>query len=382
MKKLILPILGLLILVAGCSEESTQQPAEVNDEVTEQMPEETEEPDETESAPENEQAEDEMSKEWTVLAENLVIPWSIEKKEDVFYISERDGAIAKIEDGAVERQDVQLEQELSLEQEAGLLGFVLDPDFDENQQAIAYYTYAGNMGPTNRIVRLQLAENVWIEVETLLDEIPSGAFHHGGRLAIGPDEKLYATAGDAANPDFSQDLDSLAGKILRLNLDGSIPEDNPDADSYIYSYGHRNAQGLTWLDDGTMYATEHGNQANDEINLIEAGENYGWPIIEGTEEASDMQTPIFTSGFNETWAPSGMANQGTSLYVAALRGNAVLEFDLENDEIKEHFTEYGRIRDVYVEDDFLYFITNNTDGRGDPAENDDRLIRIGLSELE
>lgn len=351
MKNLMLALIGLLMFLGGCANRE-------------------------------EQADDEQSIEETVLAENLEIPWSIEKAEDVFYVTEREGTIVKVENGEVEQQEVELEQTISSEAEAGILGFVLDSDFPINQQAFAYYTYEGESGPTNRIIQLQLTENTWIETAVLLDEIPSGNVHHGGRLAIGPDDKLYATTGDAAIPELAQDLDSLSGKILRMNLDGSIPEDNPFKNSYIYSYGHRNPQGLTWLDDGTMYASEHGNQANDEINLIEASENYGWPVIEGTEETEDMRAPVFTSGENDTWAPSGMANKEETLYVAALRGQAILIFDLETGEMEKSLTHYGRIRDIYIEDEFLYFITNNTDGRGDPSNTDDRLIRVELTQIE
>lgn len=318
----------------------------------------------------------------TVVASELKIPWSIEITEEVIYLSERFGSIVRIENGEQSRQDIELDQELSTAQEAGLLGFVLDPDFNENQEAIAYYTYEGNSGPTNRIVRLHLEDEIWTETDLLLDEIPSGPIHHGGRLAIGIDEKLYMTTGDAAEPELAQDPQSLAGNILRMALDGSIPEDNQSPDSYIFSYGHRNAQGLTWIEDGTIYASEHGNQANDEVNQIEGGYNYGWPIIEGTEEQDDLVTPIFTSGEGTTWAPSGMDASGSTLYVAALRGKAVLAFDLETNEERKVITGYGRIRDVHIANGFLYFITNNTDGRGEPLADDDQLYRVGLEEIE
>ncbi len=316
------------------------------------------------------------------LSANLKIPWNIAKEEETFYITEREGAIVKIEDGETERQAVAFEQVISEEAETGLLGFVLTPDFSISQQAIAYYTYKGEAGPENRIVRLEMTGDTWIEREVLLDNIPSGPIHHGGRLAIGPDEKLYATTGDAATPELAQDLDSLAGKILRLNLDGTIPEDNPFEASYIYSHGHRNPQGLTWTKDGKMFASEHGNQANDEINGIEPGKNYGWPEIEGLEEAENMQVPAYTSGTEETWAPSGMDAYNEKLYVATLRGNAIIEIHLKSNKTRQLFTDYGRIRDIYIEEDTLYFITNNTDGRGEPIESDDRLMQVDLAEFE
>lgn len=313
------------------------------------------------------------------LARNLDVPWSIQKHEDVFYISERPGNIVRIAGSKLERQTVHLSEDLSGGSEAGLLGFILDPNFEENNEAFAYYTYLKAKGAFNRIVKLRLENNEWAEVEILLDQLPAGNYHDGGRLAIGPDNKLYATVGDAYNLNEVQELDSLNGKILRLNLDGTIPEDNPYENSYIFSYGHRNPQGLVWTPDGTMYASEHGNNANDEINIIEAGKNYGWPLIEGTEEQDSMEGPLFTSGSDETWAPSGMDEWNNHLYVAALRGNAILEFDLENQTVHSFIEDYGRIRDVLIVGDALFFITNNLDGRGDGSSDDDKLYRVELN---
>lgn len=358
-------LIGILFLI-GCTandeQDSSNDPAPSNDSDNTQQ--------EEVSMPEN----------MEVIAGNLDIPWSIEKQGDTFYITERPGSIVKLEEGEVERQSVELEQEVSTAQEAGLLGFVLAPDFSESNQAYAYYTYENSEGQFNRIVTLQLEDNIWKEDRLLLDQIPSGTYHHGGRLKIGPDEKLYATTGDATNRDIAQDLDSLGGKILRLNLDGSIPDDNPFPDSYVYSYGHRNSQGIAWSPDGTMYASEHGDNANDEINVIEAGQNYGWPIIEGEQEQEDMISPLFTSGNEQTWAPSGMAYDNEKLYVAALGGTSVLEFDLETNEQRELVTNLGRIRDVFIEDDYIYFTSNNQDGRGNPQESDDRLYRMPLAD--
>lgn len=325
------------------------------------------------------QEQDEMGIE--VVADNLEVPWTIEAFEESLYLTERPGNILTITNGVIDRQNLELEEDISSASEAGLLGFVLSPDFSETSEAFAYYTYETGENRFNRIVRLVLEDNTWRESQVLLDQIPSGSVHHGGRLKIGPDDRLYATTGDAAIPELAQDLDSLGGKTLRLNLDGSIPEDNPFTDSYVYSYGHRNAQGLTWGADETLYSSEHGDRANDEINVIESGENYGWPVIEGEEEHEGLVSPLFTSGQDNTWAPSGMAYHDNTLYVSALRGNVVLEFDLETNEERELFTEFGRIRDIYIDGDYLYFISNNTDGRGDPAEDDDKLYRVLLSEI-
>ena len=325
-----------------------------------------------------EEEQDQIIVEPEVVAEDLETPWSIQKEGETFFLTERLGTIMRIEQGETVRQDVELEQELSTVPEAGLLGFVLNPDFSQNNLAFAYYTYEDSSGPLNRIVTLHLNENVWQEESVLIDGIPGGSYHHGGRLEIGPDDLLYATTGDATVPELAQDPDSLGGKILRMNRDGSVPADNPFPDSHVYSYGHRNPQGLAWSSEGTLYSSEHGNRANDEINLIEAGQNYGWPIIEGNQEQEDMVSPLFTSGGANTWAPSGMDYYDGRIYVAGLRGRAVFEFDLETDEQSEAVSGFGRIRDVLIEDDILYFISNNTDGRGNPKENDDKLYRLSV----
>lgn len=173
--------------------------------VDEQTPDPTEEVEEVEEAQEAENTNEaeEVITDLTVLAENLEVPWSIGKANDVFYVTERPGTIVKIENGEVNRQNVELDNEVSNEAEAGLLGFTLNPDSNDTQEAFAYYTYNGSEGPTNRIIRLELEGDQWVENQVLLDDVPSGAIHHGGRLAIGQDDKLYATTGDAANPVFS-----------------------------------------------------------------------------------------------------------------------------------------------------------------------------------
>jgi glucose/arabinose dehydrogenase len=317
----------------------------------------------------------------TVLADNLRVPWSIQKINDTFYLSERPGSIVKIENGSKVRQRVELQKPLSSEAEAGLLGFVLDPNFAQNNQAFAYYTYDENGNPFNRVIVLTLEGDVWRETKLLLDRIPSGPVHHGGRIKIGPDNKLYFSAGDAAIAENAQSLNNLNGKILRMNLDGSVPSDNPFKGSYIYSYGHRNPQGLAWDEAGTLYESEHGQSAHDELNRITAGANYGWPVIEGNEQQQGMVTPIFQTD-NVTWAPSGIAYHAGRLYVATLRGEALQEVDLKTMRAREIVTGLGRLRDVMIDGENLYFISNNTDGRGNPAADDDKLYQIRLSELE
>lgn len=308
-----------------------------------------------------------------VLAENLRIPWEIAEYENTLYISERVGSILSIKDGKQERKQVKLQKSLADAPEAGLLGIAVPADFNKTNQAFAYYSYVEGDEVFQRIVRIEEQEQEWRETDILIDHIPGGQFHQGGRIEIGPDNKLYATTGDATNPDLAQDVESLAGKILRMNQDGSIPEDNPFQDSYVYTYGHRNPQGLAWDEGGQLYATEHGPSGYDEINKIAAGKNYGWPVIQGDETNQDMVTPLVNSG-EPSWAPSGMTYYKDSFYFASLRGEAVRKFDLKDQHVV--LDGYGRIRDVLATEEGLLFVTNNTDGRGTPEENDDKLMLI------
>lgn len=215
----------------------------------------------------------------------------------------------------------------------------------------------------------------------MLDDIPSARFHDGGRIKFGPDDLLYVTTGDATDPPSAQNIDSVAGKLLRINTDGSAPEDNP-YDNLVYSYGHRNSQGFDWNEDGKLFASEHGPTRNDEINIIVKGENYGWPEIQCDEISEEFTNPIRC--FDEfTLAPSGLAYYDGNLYVAGLRSAQIRKLTLDEAEeniiSEEVFAEgLGRIREAVVYEGYLYFTTSNRDGRGFPAESDDRILRVKL----
>ncbi|MCD8837596.1 PQQ-dependent sugar dehydrogenase [Mammaliicoccus sciuri] len=372
MKRLMISAISASFILSACGNDSRDETEDKGKQTQNEMEHEQSQSDDNQERKETKGIE--------TVAQGLDTPWSIVKSDDVFYLSERPGKIIKIDGNKKTEQQVDLEKEVSTAAEAGLLGFVLAPDFKDSQEAYAYYTYEDN-GQFNRIVKLKLENDTWKEEEVLIDKIPSGQYHHGGRLKIGPDDKLYATTGDASDEQNAQDKDTLGGKILRINLDGSKPKDNPMSNSYVYSYGHRNPQGFVWTPDGQMYASEHGNQANDEINEIKKGHNYGWPVIEGNEENNNMETPIFTSGSDDTWAPSGIAFKDGIIYSAALRGEGIMRFDVEKDEMKKVATKYGRIRDVYIVNNDLYFVSNNTDGRGNPSKNDDKMYKVSLSQL-
>ncbi|MCR2821935.1 PQQ-dependent sugar dehydrogenase [Lederbergia panacisoli] len=311
------------------------------------------------------------------ITDNLNVPWAITKMNDTFYVSERHGTITTVHEptGETQRLQVKLQKKLFTGGEGGFLGIELIPNTD--LEAFAYHTYEEAGDVWNRVIRIVKENNIWNEKEVLLEKIPGAQIHNGGRIKIGPDQKLYITAGDAAVPESAQNTESLSGKILRIEFDGSIPANNPFKGSPIYSYGHRNPQGLAWSENGQLFETEHGQNAHDEINKIALGKNYGWPNIQGDEQKAGMESPIFHTNGN-TWAPSGTEYFNGKLYIASLRGEAVRVYDLEQNKASILIEGYGRIRDVFIEDESLYFITNNTDGRGTPAENDDRLMKIDL----
>ncbi len=329
-----------------------------------------------------------------IVADNLTIPWSIDwLPDETILFTERNGNLRIIQHGILLEEPL-----LSLGVggvEGGMLGITVDPKYSENNFIYLYYTYNELLSTSNKLVRYQLSDGILVEDKILLDKIPGGPFHDGGRIQFGPDGKLYITTGEAGQSNLSQDLDSLGGKILRINSDGTIPDDNPWENSPVYSMGHRNPQGIDWDKSGNLFATEHGPSgwrgvAHDEVNQIIAGANYGWPHIIGDEEKENMQNPILHSG-EDTWAPSGSEfYQGDKIpqwtgkyFVATLRGNHLhmIEFDSQNSSVISHEKlfqdEFGRLRDVQTgPDGFLYILTSNQDGRGSPKTNDDKILRI------
>ncbi|MFJ2621600.1 PQQ-dependent sugar dehydrogenase [Glutamicibacter sp. NPDC087344] len=313
------------------------------------------------------------------LATNLAAPWSVAAAGDVLLLSERDtGRILEVLDQGEVREVARL-NDVSFGGEGGLLGLA----FKTPDRLYAYST--GSQG--NRIQEFQLSGTAGSyslsAPTTLLDALPSASNHNGGRLAFGPDGLLYASVGDAGRPANAQDLGSLGGKILRLTADGEIPADNPFPDSYVYSYGHRNVQGLAWDADGTMYASEFGQNTWDELNRITAGGNYGWPEAEGhTSNDSGFINPIAQWPTDQA-SPSGITIIDSVLYLANLRGQRLRAVQLADPtEQRELLGELGRLRDVAPgAPGQLLVLTNNTDSRGDPGPGDDQLISIELSEV-
>lgn len=262
--------------------------------------------------------------------------------------------------------------------EGGLLGIALHPDFENNKYVYLYYTYSSTEDDTlNRVVRFQLRNSKLTSEQVIVDVIPGAVNHNGGRIKFGQDGYLYITTGDAQNPSFAQDKNSLAGKILRVTDEGKTAAGNP-FDNLVYSYGHRNPQGLAWDNQGRLWATEHGPQALDELNLIEKGANYGWPVIQGDEKREGMVSPVIQSGPDVTWAPAGAAFLDGSIFFGGLRGEALFEYKIADKSLKKYFQgQFGRIRAVVLgPDGYLYITISNTDGRGEPSAGDDKLIKI------
>ncbi len=316
-----------------------------------------------------------------IVAQDLDIPWDLLWLDNEIYFTERSGRLRVV------RSNGQVETIAVLDEvyhfgEGGLLGMASHPDFASNRQLYLYFTYQSPNGVFNRVSRFNLSKTGELNNEIIvIDNIPAGQIHNGGRIAFGPDGYLWILTGDAGQPTLAQSPNSLAGKILRLADDGVIPEDNPWSGLPTYSIGHRNPQGLVWTPTGDLLATEHGSSAYDEINKIEAGKNYGWPVVQNcNSQDPKFKNPIFCSGV-ETWAPSGITSLSQDqLVFAGLRSQSLWLADLKTDEVSVLIDGFGRLRAVIkVPDGSLYLITSNQDGRGQPTSDDDKIIKLTLT---
>lgn len=328
--------------------------------------------------------------ETSIVAEGLDTPWSLVfLPDDSILVAERPGRVRFIgADGKMDTKPITLKQVAEVG-EGGLLGMTLHPNFASNRFIYFYYTYHETKGNTlNRVVRMKYENRQLTDEKIIIDNIPGQSNHNGGRIKFGPDKNLYITTGDAQQPELAQDKTSLNGKILRVTDEGKKPVGNP-FDNLVYSFGHRNSQGLVWDENGELYATEHGRSGImsglDEFNRIEPGKNYGWPVIEGDETRDGMSTPQLNSGPSETWAPAGLAFYKGAFYFGGLRGSALYQvvFTGGKPRIAEYFkNEFGRIRDVEIgPDNMLYITTSNKDGRGTLRTGDDKIIRINPEKL-
>lgn len=325
----------------------------------------------------------------------LKIPWSLVFLPDGrALVSERSGGIRLIRDGKLAKPPYAV-LDVAHIGEGGLMGLALHPEFPEKPFVYAMHTYREGRTLSNRVVRLRDRGGTGAFDRVIIDGIPGGTNHNGGRIAFGPDGMLYVTTGEIFKAELAQDLNSLGGKILRLTPEGKIPSDNPFTGSSVYSYGNRNPQGIAWHpESGALFSSEHGPSgefgtfAHDEINIIVSGGNYGWPRAIGAPSKEPYIDPVVA--WKSTTPPSGITFSSGKLlkhlkgdlFVATLRSRALIRIRLDRQHrvarIERWFEDtYGRLRDV-VEgpDGALYILTNNTDGRGSPGPGDDRILKI------
>ncbi|MBX0291317.1 PQQ-dependent sugar dehydrogenase [Hymenobacter sp. HSC-4F20] len=329
------------------------------------------------------------------LTTGLQVPWELVWGPDNFiWMTERGGRISRVDPTSGQVTVLTTLPDVVTSSEGGLLGMALHPDFATSPYVYVVYNYNDN-GYKEKLVRLTYANGTLGSPQVLLGNIPAVSTHSGSRLLILPDRTLLMTTGDAQNRPTAQDLSSVNGKVLRLNLDGTIPADNPVAGNPTYSFGHRNPQGLVRAANGRIYSSEHGENAEDEVNILEPNRNYGWPTVEGLCNLADEQTFCTTNNVRQpifTWAPTvGVAGLTyydhpaipgwrNSLLAATLRGNKLTQIPLDAAGTTAGtgvftLTSFGRLRALCVSPQGrVYVSTSNRDGRATPGASDDRIL--------
>ena len=319
-----------------------------------------------------------------ILVTNLDKPWAIAFADERIFVSEKSGKIHVVTpSGKLDSPLISLQTPEIFG--GGLLGITTHPDFENNHYLYAYYTYEENENLWNKVIRITEENSKAVEVITILDKIPGSAFSNGGVIKFGPDGKLYVGTGSVSDySDEPQNLDSLAGKILRLNDDGTIPSDNPFEKSFVFTLGHRNPTGLAWNSQGQMYATDSGPTKNDEINLIKAGSNYGWPEVQCFSKIVNLVNPL--ECFDPGLEPGGIIfysgdkfDIDNQMMLATQKATNLFKVQINDDGVNldRILSGVGRIRDVgQGPDGYVYIITTNTDGKAFPAPDDDKLLRI------
>ncbi|MGW0993087.1 PQQ-dependent sugar dehydrogenase [Streptomyces sp. NPDC002520] len=318
------------------------------------------------------------------VAEGLKTPWGLAPLPggDLLVSSRDDGTIVRIDALTGKKTELGTVSGVSPAGEGGLLGIALSPDYASDHMIYAYFTSASD----NRIVRMLYDERKPAgeqlgAPDTVFRGIPKGFIHNGGRIAFGPDGMLYAGTGESGRRGLAQDKKSLGGKILRMTPEGAPAPGNPFPGSPVYSYGHRNVQGLAWDAEQRLFASEFGQDTWDELNAVKPGGNYGWPDAEGRSSTPGFQNPLAQWHTDEA-SPSGIAWVHGVIWMAALRGQRLWRIPLRGTEASaapESFLtrEYGRLRTVVAAgDDKVWLVTSNTDGRGKPKKGDDRVLEV------
>jgi len=311
------------------------------------------------------------------IAEGLAVPWGIDFLPDhSALVTERDsGRILRVT-GAGQVTPVGRIDETRAEGESGLLGLAVSPSYAEDRRIFVY----ASTDRDNRVLRMTYANGRLGEPEAIVTGIPRGFIHDGGRIAFGPDGFLYIATGETGERELAQQRNTPAGKILRVTADGDPAPGNPDPDSPIWTLGHRNVQGLAFDDNGKLWASEFGQNAWDELNLIEKGRNYGWPEVEGRGSDSRFQNPQVVWQTSEA-SPSGLAFANGALWLASLRGERLWRINVDGNRATDpadfFVGEFGRMRTVVTAPGGnLWVTTSNRDGRGDPQAADDRILLV------
>ncbi|MFI2368849.1 PQQ-dependent sugar dehydrogenase [Streptomyces sp. NPDC018833] len=320
----------------------------------------------------------------STLTEGLESPWGVAALPggDLLVASRDEGTITRVAADGGKKTEIGSVPGVAPGGEGGLLGLAVSPSFASDGQIYAYFTTASD----NRIARMLYDEQKppgqqLGAPDTVLRGIPKGVIHNGGRIAFGPDKMLYAGTGETGDTGLAQDKESLGGKILRMTPDGEPVHGNPDADSVVYSYGHRNVQGLAWDTEKRLWAAEFGQNTWDELNLVEPGKNYGWPAAEGKAGKAGFTDPV-AQWRTEDASPSGIAYAEGSIWMAGLRGERLWRIPLSGAEPSAEpqaflEEEYGRLRTVLsVGGDQVWLVTSETDTRGTPEPGDDRILRL------
>jgi glucose/arabinose dehydrogenase len=322
------------------------------------------------------------------IAQNLDVPWAIDIAVDNrIFFTEKHGRLGMIHANGTLASEPVVNIHTEDIGEAGLMGLALHPNFTQNHLMYVYHTYAKNGGLYNKVLMLTEKNNKIVNSKIILDGIPASDSNNGGRIKFGPDGKLYVSTGDSETPELAQNTKSLAGKLLRLNDDGTIPDDNPIPESPVYSYGHRDIQGFAWHPiTKKLYASEHGPAGNDEVNIIEPGSNYGWPIEVCNHSTSSapirFETPEYC--FNPEIAPSGLTIAASNklgyqndILFTTLRGSHLHHIDLETRIQDNVLVGYGRLSDIVeAHDGSLYVLTTNRNAIGIGNANDDHILQI------